>query len=351
MATYYSSILRSGFWTISLLLLLSTLSSQSVEAQDNPSASGPVPIEVGIRLHQIVEINQKKKNFTAVIALKARWKDPFLAYDPSENNGLMAMNKTAFKALTLKKGTLFPAAVIYNQQGRQQSQNHLISIAPDGEVNFLERATVVLQATNFDFRLFPIDTQSFEIHLDSLFPEDRFVFKELEGYSTMEGKLGEEEWVVTGFSTRITRSTDTTGLPSSRFTLAFTAKRHFVYYIMKIFIPLALIIIVSWFTFFLKDYSKRIDLAGANLLLFIAFNFTISNELPKLGYITFLDAVLASTFIITVIVVLINVQLKRLQNLERGALAESIDRYALWTYPLIYLVGVIFTVTTFFLEI
>jgi hypothetical protein len=346
-AAFYKLLSSSGFLAI-LLFLLTTLFNQIVEARGSVSASDPVPVEVGIRLHQIVEINQKKKNFTAVISLKARWKDPLLAYDTSENKHIMALSKTAFKALTLKKGTLFPAAVFYNLQGKPQSQNNLILIAPDGGVSFLERFTLVLQATDFDFRHFPIDTQLFEIHLDSLFPEEQFVIKELEGYSTTGEELGEEEWIVTGSSTRVTSSTDITDVPSSRFTLAFTAKRNFIYYIMKIFIPVTLIIIVSWFTFFLKDYSKRIDLAGGNLLLFIAFNFTISNELPKLGYVTFLDAVLVSTFVITVIVVLINVQLKRLQNLERGEVVESIDRYALWTYPLIYIVGVIVTVVIFF---
>ncbi len=334
-----------GFWAI-LFLLFALFPSFEAEAR----TGSPVPVEVGIRLHQVVDIDQKKENFTVVVTLKARWKDPLLAYEPAMNKDFMMLNKKAFKALMLQKRTHYPAVVVFNQQGTNHIHNSLVSITPNGVVSYLERTTMVLQANKFNFRFFPFDTQLFEIHVDSLLPEDRFVFKELEGYSRMDDKLGEEEWLVTGFSTRITSTTDTTVVPGSRLTLAFTGKRHYVYYITKIFIPVTLIVIVSWFTFFLKDYSKRIDLAGANLLLFIAFNFTISNELPKLGYITFLDAFLVSTFVITSIVVLINVLLKRMQNHGRHEVAESIDQYALWAYPLIYLIGSSITTVFFFME-
>jgi heme/copper-type cytochrome/quinol oxidase subunit 1 len=81
-----------------------------------------------------------------------------------------------------------------------------------------------------------------------------------------------------------------------------------------------------------------VDLASGNLLLFIAFNFTIGNELPRLGYITVIDAYLAGLFVITGTVVLANVLLKRMQNTGRDALLQRLDKFALWAYPFGYMI-------------
>ena len=111
------------------------------------------------------------------------------------------------------------------------------------------------------------------------------------------------------------------------------------HYITRIFVPLILIIIVAWITFFLKDYSKRIDVTVGNLLLFIAYNFTIANDLPRLGYLTFFDKVIISTFVISVLVVVYNVFLKRLEVNGKGELADNIDNYMDWIYPIVYIVA------------
>jgi hypothetical protein len=86
---------------------------------------------------------------------------------------------------------------------------------------------------------------------------------------------------------------------NSRFSFEFTAARHLLYYLIRILLPIAIIIVLTYIPFLLTDYGKRADIASANLLLFIAFNFTIAGDLPRLGYLTLLDALLMTTFVMS----------------------------------------------------
>jgi hypothetical protein len=168
------------------------------------------------------------------------------------------------------------------------------------------------------------------------------VYSDLAGFNGLGEQLGEEEWVVRDTETIVDSHNN-----SSRFSLGFTAFRHLNFYLFRIFLPVVIIIIVSWFTFFLKDYGKRVDVASGNLLLFIAFNFTISGDLPRLGYLTLMDTILVSTFVVTALVIVFNVYLKRMEVNGKQNFANTIDNYMIWIYPLAYIVAFL-GVTIFF---
>ena len=107
---------------------------------------------------------------------------------------------------------------------------------------------------------------------------------------------------------------------------------------------------VSYATFFLGEYRKRIEVAGANLLVFVAFNWTISDELPKLGYRTFLDFVLQCMFVVTGLIIVFTVILSRLKSTGRDSTALMLDRWViLWIYPIGYLGVMFFAVLNYLL--
>jgi Neurotransmitter-gated ion-channel ligand binding domain len=302
------------------------------------------PVEIGLRLDQITGVDQRAENFGVVVSLMLKWRDPDLAFDPESCKcRLKIFNGDAFPRYVQSRHTDWPDFVLFNQQGNRWSQKRLATVYPDGEVSYFERFGVTLQAPDFKFRKFPFDDQTFSIRIDLVEPSWDYVFRDLEGFSEVGARLGEEQWHLTGFNTRITTETDTVDFPTSRFTFQFHATRHLDYYVYRIFLPILIIVIVSWFGFFLRDYGKRVDVAGANLLLFIAFNFTIGNDLPRLGYLTFLDTFLVTAFVITSLVFLLAVYMKRMEADGKQAIAHRIDKHVMWLYPLAYILGTALT--------
>lgn len=291
----------------------------------------PIPVAVSMQLDQITAVDQKSENFSAVANLRFDWTDPALAYDPATCNcAFQTFTAGSFVNYVSNRGLSWPEFSLFNQQGNRWSQNELVVVWPDGRALFLERFTTTFQAPDFDFRLFPFDTQTFYMRVDSLFPEELYVYTD--GESGLGNQLGEEEWIITNQTTEL--SSQEFG---SRFSFRFDARRHLNFYIFRIFVPVAIILLVSWFTFFLQDFGKRIDVAAGNLLLFIAFNFTISADLPRLGYLTLMDTILISAFIVTSLVVMLNVYFKRLEQRGKAEQVHRIDRFLVWLYPVSYI--------------
>jgi hypothetical protein len=299
-----------------------------------PVFSGPTEVHVGVRLEQITDVDQVSENFSAVASVEMSWVDPKLAFRPDSCQcAFKVLTMPEFRLLIAKNGTKWPEFSILNQQGNRWTQNQNILVFTNGEINYIERFTTILQAPDFDFRQYPFDTQEFFIRILSLYPEEFYILQDLEGFSEVGENTGEEEWLITEFNTTIDSLES-----NSQFSFRFLAKRHLDYYVLRIFAPILLIIFISWITFFLKDYGKRIDIGAGNLLLFIAFNFTISDDLPRLGYMTFMDGVLISAFSISVLIVTLNVFLKRLEITGRGDLAQRLDNFSIWFFLAVYIV-------------
>lgn len=307
----------------------------TAEPTDQQVFELPTLVSIWLEIDQVSNVDQRDENFTVVGSLYLRWNDPARAFRPDECGcAYQAYFGDDFNEFTRPdESVTWPEFVIFNQEGRRETQLRGAAIASDGTVTFTERFTVILQAPDFDFRLFPFDSQVFYIRIDMLYNDDRYVFVPAEERMSLGNQPSEEEFIFQAIKPSV-QSED--GV--SRFILRLESNRNITYYLFRVILPIVLIIIVTWVTFFLGDFVKRVDVAGANLLVFVAFNFTVSDDLPRLGYLTLLDTLLISTFAVTSLIIVLNVYLQWLTKHHQEARAQRLDRVAIWGFPLGFVV-------------
>jgi hypothetical protein len=286
-----------------------------------------------------VNIDQPNEIMNDVGTLKLEWTDPALAFNPDDCNCTSReyTDNDFNKFLTDVQGK-WPVFTFFNQQGNRWTISRLVKVESTGHVVYLERFSTNFQI-DFDWTAFPFDRQDFYIKVDMFYPEDSYVFAPMEGFSEIDPMHGEDEFILTDFDTQIGTETSSTQMPISRFIFHFSAPRHLDYYIFRFFVPIFLIIAVSYITFFLKDYTRRIEIATGNLLLFIAFSFSLGDNYPRMGYLTFMDAIMAITFLINTLVVVLNVYFKWLEQKDQREKADRLEAPFTFFYPLAYLIS------------
>jgi hypothetical protein len=342
----YSGMSENGNFTTGDYRLLLGVNSPGVLTGDakiggKAVALKPIEVKTAIQLEQVTGVDQKQANFEVIASLWMEWIDPALAFSPES----CQCNLKVFNSIddfVQAEGANFPTFSFRNLLDDLHTQSQIIAVNPDGRITYFERFAATLSAPNLDLRKYPFDIQKFSIEIDSFYPDDSFVFADW-GNSGANSHLGNEEWdVIETYANTSKFSVPLIGTMNSRFSFNFLTKRHIDYYAFRIIIPITLIIILTWLTFFLhKDYMKRIEIVGANLLLFIAYNFTIAGDLPKLGYLTVMDRIIVSTFTVTAVIFAYNVYLRWLDMHGKKDLAERLDKYVVWIYPLAYICGFI----------
>ena len=113
--------------------------------------------------------------------------------------------------------------------------------------------------------------------------------------------------------------------------------RDYGFYLWKIMLILTMICIVSWVSFFLKNFEERINMSLTLFLSAIAFLYIVSDSLPKLGYLTTMDKMVLACFfnifftIVETFVVFHVVDDKSTQ--------KAIDDISKYTFPIIFLLS------------
>jgi hypothetical protein len=127
-------------------------------------------------------------------------------------------------------------------------------------------------------------------------------------------------------------------------------KRRSGFYVWKIFLPLLILTMIPMVVFWIdvSQFDWILKIPMTMLLSMVAFEFTIARDLPRIGYLTFLDAVFLACFTFCFLCIIEIATVFLLQQHGRRPLAVKLHTNGRWAYPLAYF-GLIFALAIGFL--
>ena len=303
----------------------------------------PVNVKVGFFLTNLIDVDEVKETFHISGYLFMTWKDPRLAFSPTGGATDRSYNPDSIWV---------PRVFIVNAVAQREKTNINVSGSPDGTMHYLELFKAEL-TTSFYLEPFPFDTESLEMFVEPFLDERHMMTLE---YDKQFGGVGTEpfvelaQWKVLGIrGTGRRHAIGSTGKEISELEIDVVVQRRYWYYIWKVFLPLLAIVAIAYSAFWIKtsDYYTQISITLTAILTEIAFLFAISSSLPKVPYLTFIDAFFLVSFAFSsaCIIELVAVhQSLEWSREERAARVRTISRIL---YPIIYVVVLVLLALAF----
>ena len=260
-----------------------------------------------------------------------KWKDPRLATD------------TDFVRSMLIKQIWNPRILIANKQSfLRKSMPEIVRIRPDGSVSYRQRYVGPLSQP---LRLseFPFDQHTFTIHFISPgynSQEIKFVPGRPENNPEFLGgamfeNLSLPDWRILDYKAETRPYIPAPGSEVAGFVFEFCAKRYTLYYIWQVIIPLVLIVMMSWGSFWIDPThaGAQIGIATSSMLTLIAYRFMLGNLLPRLPYMTRMDYFTLGGTVLVFLTLFEVILTTKLALSKRANVGRKLDRIARFLFP------------------
>ena len=296
-----------------------------------PDPTGqPTEVTVGVYLVDLQAIKDSEQSFLADIFFTASWSDPRLV--SGEDAGSLAGCRLDLNAVWN------PLLIIVNERSVRRLLDEAVTVEADGTIEYQQRLQGEF-TTPLKLQDFPFDEHelSFELVSRGFFPEEvRFIplkggdlLAELtitdwqvgKGYAVVEGRYIEaRDWTIAGVNFRV------------------PVKRRVGFYAMKTFLPLTLIVCMSWAVFWIKPglLPPQIGVSTSAILTLIAFQFSLGYMLPRLSYLTRADRFLIGSTLLVFLAFGEALRTSYLANRDQEERALRIDRISRILFPSLF---------------
>jgi hypothetical protein len=305
-------------------------------------ADGRLLVRIGLAITNLTEVDEAHERFHVNGFAIAFWEDPRLAFSPrpGEKSRLYSQDQIWTPGFQLLNSSA-PLTMLPT-----------IRVSPDGEVQYATRFAATL-STRLGLRRFPFDYQDLQI-LVSPFTSgalniDLKADKQLT--QLIQSPILElEQWRLFGISSYEHRISIGDIFYLDQIEFRIHVQRRSMFYVWTIILPLIVMLLVAWSTLWIapSHFAQQISITMPTFISVIAFSYAMAFTLPRVPYLTFMNAFFLSVYLFVFLSVLEIVAMYSLRHSGKEPLALAMHRKARWLLPLSYLTVVGAIIALFF---
>ena len=312
-----------------------------------PSSNGEkIPVQIALQVVNLSDVDEVGERFRVVAYLLASWKDPRLAFTPKASG-------ESFRVYD--PGEIWtPHFDFANGVVPHASFDVTLRVFPDGTVRYYERSSAEL-SSSFHLRNFPFDQQQLDIFIHPPVSEGRLV--NLVGTASDASISVEQrvysslaQWDIVGIRASAEQIRILNQDTTNQMQFAIEVKRKSNFYIWKVFLPLLLMVAVSWTVFWIdgSEFNSQVTIAVTTILTVIAFSFAISNNLPKVAYLTFIDVFFLCCYAFVFTTAIEITLVHRAGSVDRDQLGKKIRHFSRIVLPLLFVITNLLMIVIYF---
>ncbi|XP_063919752.1 gamma-aminobutyric acid receptor subunit beta isoform X5 [Zophobas morio] len=273
--------------------------SVSYDKRVRPNYGGP-PVEVGVTMYvlSISSLSEVKMDFTLDFYFRQFWTDPRLAFRKRPGVETLSVGSEFIKNIWV------PDTFFVNEKQSYfhiaTTSNEFIRIHHSGSITRSIRLTITASCP-MNLQYFPMDRQLCHIEIESFgytMRDIRYKWNEGPNSVGVSNEVSLPQFKVLGHRQRAMEISLTTG-NYSRLACEIQFVRSMGYYLIQIYIPSGLIVIISWVSFWLNRNATpaRVALGVTTVLTMTTLMSSTNAALPKISYVKSIDVYLGTCFV------------------------------------------------------
>ncbi|XP_023328188.1 gamma-aminobutyric acid receptor alpha-like [Eurytemora carolleeae] len=279
---------------------------KNYDKTERPSQNNrqPTPVRVNILIRSMGPISEAEMYYSMDCYFRQYWRDERLGFRGLKHNAnQLQIDQLSLNVKMLEK-IWKPDTYFHNGLDSYlhtiTRPNKLLRISEHGDITYSMRLTIKAKCPML-LRNFPMDHQSCPLVLGSFaYTADEVEYKWKSGDPVgYEGELQLSQFDITKTLFRSLNYTRSESIGTySVLQVVFLLQRHTGYFLIQVYVPCTLIVILSWVGFWLnrEATSDRVTLGITAVLTLSAIALDSRTDLPKVHYATALDWFIICSF-------------------------------------------------------